>query len=301
MGVKRIVDTDFWSDTKVLDKYTPEDKYFLLYLLTNPHTKQCGIYRLPKKYINFETGYNTDTVNGLLDRFEKVHKNIIYDHNTQEIAILNYLKYSIIKGGKPVYDCITADLEKVKNKNLIRTVYEHLDEFFRTSTKQSYKAIEQIFKEKINLYLGDNDNDNDNDNDSIVNDSCNDSLPTSPTTTLDKKDIDTIINTWNTLGLQQLQAINSNTKRHTMLKARIGEYTLGTVLGAIESIDKSQFLKGQNNRGWTITFDWFVKPNNFLKVLEGNYIDKKGDSKDGTYRQSDRDDFEQYRDIGIKL
>ena len=86
-----------------------------------------------------------------------------------------------------------------------------------------------------------------------------------------------------------------------MLKARIGEYTLGTVLGAIESIDKSQFLKGQNNRGWTITFDWFVKPNNFLKVLEGNYIDKKGDSKDGTYRQSDRDDFEQYRDIGIKL
>lgn len=120
-----------------------------------------------------------------------------------------------------------------------------------------------------------------------------------PAATLNKKDIDAIISTWNKLGLQQLQAINSNTKRHTMLKARIGEYTLGTVLGAIESIDKSQFLKGQNNRGWTITFDWFVKPNNFLKVLEGNYIDKE--DKNGTYKQSNRDDFEQYRDIGIEL
>ena len=23
--------------------------------------------------------------------------------------------------------------------------------------------------------------------------------------------------------------------------------------------------------GWIITFDWFVRPNNFIKVLEGNY------------------------------
>ncbi len=120
-----------------------------------------------------------------------------------------------------------------------------------------------------------------------------------PTTTLNKKDIDNIISTWNKLGLQQLQAINSNTKRHTMLKARISEYALETVLSAIESINESQFLKGQNNRGWIITFDWFVKPNNFLKVLEGNYIDKE--DKNGTYKQSNRDDFEQYRDIGIEL
>ena len=120
-----------------------------------------------------------------------------------------------------------------------------------------------------------------------------------PAATLNKKDIDAIISTWNKLGLQQLQAINSNTKRHTMLKARISEYALETVLSAIESINESQFLKGQNNRGWIITFDWFVKPNNFLKVLEGNYIDK-GD-KNGTHRQSNRDDFEQYRDIGIEL
>ena len=44
---------------------------------------------------------------------------------------------------------------------------------------------------------------------------------------------------------------------------------------AIESIKESPFLQGQNKRGWIITFDWFIKPNNFIKVLEGNYIDNK--------------------------
>ena len=100
------------------------------------------------------------------------------------------------------------------------------------------------------------------------------------TTTLAKKDINLIVEEWNKLGLQNLRNINSNTKRYTMLKARIKEYSLDEVVQAIKSINKSDFLKGQNNRNWAITFDWLVKPNNFLKVLEGNYIDK-GDNNGG--------------------
>ena len=69
-----------------------------------------------------------------------------------------------------------------------------------------------------------------------------------------------------------------------MLKARIEEYSLDEVIQAIQSISKSSFLKGQNPRNWTITFDWLVKPNNFLKVIEGNYLDKEGSS--GGYSSS---------------
>ena len=65
-----------------------------------------------------------------------------------------------------------------------------------------------------------------------------------------------------------------------MLNARIKEYGLDKVLEAIENIRYSRFLKGQNNKNWTITFDWLIKPNNFTKVLEGNYRDK-GDSNNG--------------------
>ena len=93
-----------------------------------------------------------------------------------------------------------------------------------------------------------------------------------------------IIDSWNSLGLQKLVAINPNTNRYRLLNARIKEYGLDTVLEAIENIRYSSFLKGQNNKNWTITFDWLIKPNNFTKVLEGNYRDK-GDSNNGSVGQ----------------
>ena len=59
------------------------------------------------------------------------------------------------------------------------------------------------------------------------------------------------------------------------MKNRIREYGIDDVLKAIENVKGSSFLRGDNKNGWTITFDWFVKPNNFPKVLEGQYSDKK--------------------------
>lgn len=56
-----------------------------------------------------------------------------------------------------------------------------------------------------------------------------------------------------------------------MLTARIKEYGIENVLTAIENVKQSDFLQGRIGKGWTITFDWFVRPNNFPKVLEGNY------------------------------
>ena len=55
------------------------------------------------------------------------------------------------------------------------------------------------------------------------------------------------------------------------MNARIKEYGIDEVLAAIERIKNSDFLKGNNKRGWMITFDWFVLPNNFPKVHDGHY------------------------------
>ena len=62
-----------------------------------------------------------------------------------------------------------------------------------------------------------------------------------------------------------------------MLRARVNEYGVDAVLQAIEKVRQSDFLKG--GKDFVITFDWFVKPNNFPKVLEGNY-DNRGGRKD---------------------
>ena len=47
----------------------------------------------------------------------------------------------------------------------------------------------------------------------------------------------------------------------------------------IENIKKSRWLRGENEKQWIITFDWFIDTDNFIKVLEGNYKDKKKSNK----------------------
>lgn len=84
-----------------------------------------------------------------------------------------------------------------------------------------------------------------------------------------------IIDEWNKLdgNIPKIQSLNPGTDRYKMLKARISEYSLDDVLKAIKTIDNSRFLKGYIS-AWNATFDWFVKPSNFVKVLEGTYNDK---------------------------
>ena len=89
---------------------------------------------------------------------------------------------------------------------------------------------------------------------------------------------------WNSLGLSKIRDIKGN--RLKLLNARIKEYGIEQVLEAIENINYSPFLKGQNKTGWVIVFDWFIKPNNFVKVLEGNYKDK--DSANGNYTSNNK-------------
>lgn len=84
-----------------------------------------------------------------------------------------------------------------------------------------------------------------------------------------------VIDRWNSLNLQKLVCIKEGTNRYKLLNARIKDYGMDSVLKAIDMIGESSFLKGNNTKGWTITFDWLIKPNNFIKVLEGNYSDKQ--------------------------
>jgi uncharacterized phage protein (TIGR02220 family) len=154
MGIKRIVDTSFWTDGKV-DDFSPEDKYFMLYLLTNPFTTQLGIYEISIKQVAFQLGYSTDTVKVLLDRFENKYDMILYSKSTQEVAIKNFLRHSIIKGGKPVEDCIKKEMSKVKDKSLIEEVFGFIAD--KDDLNETVKKI-------ISEYEIENDNDNDNEN-----------------------------------------------------------------------------------------------------------------------------------------
>lgn len=152
MGIKRIVDVSFWTDGKV-DEFTPEDKYFMLYLLTNPFSSLLGIYEISIKQAAFQMGYSPETVIGLIDRFSSKYGVILFSKETNEIAIKNFLRHSIVKGGKPVADCIKRDMQAVKNKDLIRAVFEHIS--VKGGLNQTIQAI-------ITGFLNGNENGNGN-------------------------------------------------------------------------------------------------------------------------------------------
>ncbi len=147
MAKYRHVRTTFWSDPKVTEEMTPEDRYFYLYLMTNEHTTQIGVYTITKKQMAFELGYTIESAKALLDRFIKHHELIIYNEETRELCILNWGKYNLIKGGKPIEDCIQKEIKTIKDMSLVKLVLD------RTENESLVK--------KISIFAGFNDTSND--------------------------------------------------------------------------------------------------------------------------------------------
>ena len=44
MAIFRKINVSFWEDEKIVDDFSPEDRYFYLYLMTNSHTNQACCY-----------------------------------------------------------------------------------------------------------------------------------------------------------------------------------------------------------------------------------------------------------------
>lgn len=100
-----------------------------------------------------------------------------------------------------------------------------------------------------------------------------DSLPESPVGEAEVP-ASKIIDQYNQIckNLQPVKILTE--KRRKALNARIREHGYEKVIQVLENASKSSFLAGQNQRGWTADFDWLIKPENFVKTLEGKYDDK---------------------------
>jgi DnaD/phage-associated family protein len=148
----RMVRTEFWKNPIVMEEMTPEDKYFYLYLLTNPHTTQIGIYRITKKQMAFDLGYSVESVHSLMERFIRHHKLIRYNPETRELAIKNWGKDNLEKGGKPVMDCIISELKDVEDRSLILYVSESI-------RKQDIRSLYESFCKQDEVIFDQDEND----------------------------------------------------------------------------------------------------------------------------------------------
>ena len=136
MAVYRHIHINYWQDGFVLD-LTPEEKYFYIYLMTNSKTSQCGIYELPKRIIETETGYNRETVDKLLNRFID-YKKIVYCEETREVFLMNWIKHNKIVSPK-VKKCVYEELKKIKSMDMVNLFFKQCEGYGYTLDKSEIK------------------------------------------------------------------------------------------------------------------------------------------------------------------
>jgi DNA-binding MarR family transcriptional regulator len=83
-----------------------------------------------------------------------------------------------------------------------------------------------------------------------------------------------VIDLFNTICISftKVKGITSNRKREIL--SRLESYSLEDMKTVFMNAESSPYLKGKNDRGWSPNFDWMLKEDNFVKLLEGNYADR---------------------------
>ena len=104
---------------------------------------------------------------------------------------------------------------------------------------------------------------------------------------IDPSQIESVQEQWNSFaqqnGLSEIRSLSK--KRVSNIKSRLKEkaFKLDEIFSQIE---KSPFLRGKNERGWKVDFDFvFGSTNNYLKILEGKYNGKRNSNEGATSEQ----------------
>lgn len=282
MAIYRQIHIDFWQDKFVLD-LTPEEKYFYLYLMSNSKTTQCGIYELPTKIIEFETGYNRETVEKLLQRFMEYNK-ILYDDETKEIMMLNWIKYNGSSSPK-VKARIEKELLDVKNKQFINIYYRLSIQYGYPIDTQSQQEEEQEQEKEQ-----EENQEQEKAKEEVI--ASKDKIPPVP-----YKEIKDLYNTI-CKSLSSVRSLSSTRKDHIKARWKQFSYNLEEFETAFTKAEQSEFCTGNNKKGWKVDFDWIIKnDSNMLKVLEGKY---DGGGNNGKSSSSD-EEHDEYAGIGISV
>lgn len=89
---------------------------------------------------------------------------------------------------------------------------------------------------------------------------------------------------WNKTGFPKVRSFPVKSPRGEAISALSAQYGTETILAAIEKANQSEFL---NELGDRVTLDWFLQPEHFQKIIEGQY-DRKWERR-GTEPKSGGD------------
>lgn len=84
------------------------------------------------------------------------------------------------------------------------------------------------------------------------------------------------------VNLPKIQKLTD--KRKAAINKLLKEFTVEQFQEICINANESGFLIGHNDRGWTADFDFIIRPDKAVKILEGQYNNKRADKMDGFKR-----------------
>lgn len=254
---RQILDCSIWTSKEPFDKRSAwidlllmanhADKKIMIDNQTVTVSRGSYMYSIEKMCVRWM--WSRGKVKRFLDVLESEH--MINTERTNKGTLITIVNYSVFQHSEKLDGLADGLADEPADRLPDRLAGEPPDE---PADEPQIKNIRN--KEDKNIYIVSND------------------------TICQTQDVRRVVDKWNELekyGIASIKKLSSGSNRYRMLNARIKQFSLDDVLTAIENIKHSSFLQGKSDsrRPWIITFDWFVKPNNFPKVLEGQYSDKK--------------------------
>lgn len=203
-----------------------------------------------------------------------IEKNIANDSNFFDGE---YWTYNSIKAMKTLYPYmsekkIRSALNKLKDEDLIKTGNYNKSAYDRTlwyAITEKGKSILQNGK----MEIPEKGNGNTEKVKCIYTDIRTDSKNT------DIETYNIIKELFSKICISYPKIVALNEERKKAIKARLKEYSLEQIEEVFKKAEKSDFLTGRikskGERPFKASFDWLMKPSNFIKVLEGNYDNRE--------------------------
>ena len=137
-----------------------------------------------------------------------------------------------------------------KDNKLIKYIFDNIN--FKEIDLKNKEVFEQVFKHLSELYIS-------------VSVNINKDLNINYNSIMDLYNL-------NRNKLPECKSLNDTRKGY--INARVSEYNIEQLKSVILIACKSDFLNGGNDKQWKADFEWIIKPENFLKILEGKYNNK---------------------------
>ena len=152
------------------------------------------------------------------------------------------------------------------------------------SKKVSKKVSNNIYNNKNNIYKTETETETKESNTNVLLKK-DDSF-----SSLERINYQKIKDDYNTMFAGRLPTVSTLTdKRKSAIRARILAHGIESVQIVFDNVLKSPFLLGYNEHNWKCNFDWIFNQNNFLKILEGNYVQQGNSNTTGNRVHSTSD------------